>query len=172
MTARQLIVIRHAKAASGPSDVDTPLTDKGRRDAAALGRWLAAQAITLDRAAVSPAVRARQSWEAVGSELREAVDTVTDERIYDNTVASLLDAIHDTPDEVTGLAVIGHNPGLGELAAALDDGAGDSAARQALAEGFATCTAAIFDVAGHWSAVQPDGLTLTALFTARASDEQ
>ncbi|MGI8869598.1 MAG: SixA phosphatase family protein [Mycobacteriales bacterium] len=170
MTARQLILIRHAKADSGPSDEERPLTERGERDATALGRWLAAQETSIDRVAVSPALRAQQTWNAVRSALT-APATVEDERIYANTVDDLLAVVHDTHDDVTTFAVVGHNPGLGDLAAALDDGAGDATARAALAEGFPTASAAVFAVPSPWADVAPDTLPLTTLFTARASEQ-
>ena len=42
MSARQLVLIRHSKAAEGDVDVSRPLAPRGRKDAAAVGKLLKA----------------------------------------------------------------------------------------------------------------------------------
>jgi len=113
---RQLVLIRHAKAVQGgSSDAKRPLADRGRSDAAALGRWLVARGVTPDRVVISPSRRTRQTWELAGT-----ASPIIDERIYDNTVEDLLEIVHETPDDVQTLVLVGHNPSMGELAATFD----------------------------------------------------
>ena len=75
--AHTLVVIRHAKSDwdVDAADRDRPLAKRGRRQAPPTGRWLAAQDLALDLAVVSPAARARQTWELVAAQLaaREVV---------------------------------------------------------------------------------------------------
>jgi phosphohistidine phosphatase len=81
-----LVVIRHAKAGEAPFDIDRPLTGRGRRDAAAIGDWLKTQQLRPDRAVVSPARRARETWQGAADRLDDPPEPVIDERIYDTTV--------------------------------------------------------------------------------------
>jgi phosphohistidine phosphatase len=112
VTTRQLVLIRHAKAGEGAVDRDRPLADRGIAEAPAVGRWLADRGIVPDRVVVSPARRARQTWELAAAELDASAEPLLDGRVYNNTVEDLLDILRQTPAEVTTLAIIGHNPGI------------------------------------------------------------
>jgi phosphohistidine phosphatase len=109
---------------------------------------------------VSPARRAGQTWERVAGRLPGAPHPVVDDRIYVNTVEALLAAVGETPEDVPVLAVVGHNPSIGELAAALDDGQGDPAARRDVGDGFPTGGVAVFTLGTPFSAVAPGAATL------------
>jgi phosphohistidine phosphatase len=115
---RRLVLVRHAKAEQGGPDRERALAKRGRADAAALGRWLTAEGIVPDRVVISPSRRTRQTWELAAPP--GSPDPELDEGIYDNTVDDLLAVIRSTPDDVRTLALVGHNPSVGELAAAFD----------------------------------------------------
>ena len=120
-----------------------------------------------DRVLVSSARRAVQTWEAASARLQPSPSAIVDPRVYDNTVEALLAIITETPEDVQTLAVVGHNPSVGELARALDDGQGDPDARRALEAGFPTASVAVFTVDQGFSAIAPGDATLTDLFTPR-----
>lgn len=151
MQPTRLLLIRHAQAADAPLDRDRPLTDQGARRAAAIGSWLARSGYAPDRAIVSPAVRAGQTWAAAAASLAPDLPTGVDPRLYVNTVEAVLEAIAETPSDVATLVVVGHNPSMGELAAALDDGSGDPSAQRELRAGFPTGAVAVFRVGTPWS---------------------
>ena len=167
MTTRQLVLIRHAKAAQGGADVERPLDERGKRDSPAIGRWLAAHDLRPDHVVVSPARRTVQTWRLASAELASSssasggsasadiagVDPELDMRIYRNTVEDLLEVIRPTPAEALTLALVGHNPSLEELAMTLDDGRGDAAARRELAMKFPTSAIVVFDVQTEWDHV-------------------
>ena len=159
MEPRRLVLIRHAKAAGGAVDADRPLTEGGARQAAAIGPWLEQAGLVPDRVLVSPARRAAQTWEAAAP--TSAARPTTEPRIYDNTVEALLAVIRETPDDVSTLALVGHNPSVGELAHVLDDGQGRPAAQQALDAGFPTGAVAVFVVDGSFGDVEPGGTRLS-----------
>jgi phosphohistidine phosphatase len=115
---RRLVLVRHAKAEQGGPDQERALAKRGRADAAALGRWLSDQGIVPDRVVISPSRRTRQTWELAAPP--GSPDPELDERIYDNTVEGLLAVIHSAPQDVQTLVMVGHNPSVGELAAAFD----------------------------------------------------
>ena len=165
--AAKLVIIRHAKAGEAPLDIERPLTDRGQRDAAAVGDWLHAQGVAPDRAVVSPARRATQTWFGVAAHLEHTPEPLLDERIYENTLDLLLDIVTETPDGIRTLALVGHNPAFAALAYELDDGAGDAAARREMHAAFPTSAVAVFDLAGPWSAVEAGTGTLTAFAAPR-----
>lgn len=161
---RRLVLIRHAEAASAPVDADRPLTARGTEQATAVGLRLALEGRVPDRVVVSPARRAAQTWERAAAELPEAPAPVVEQRIYDNTVDDLLAVLAETPADVGTVVLVGHNPSIGELARAVDDGDGDGdpSARDALSRGFPAASVAVFDLTAPFDAVGAGTGTLTA----------
>jgi phosphohistidine phosphatase len=166
MADRRLCLIRHAKTGHGSPDIGRRLTDRGTRDARALGRWLAKNQLVPDRVLVSPALRARETWATAVRELPATPTLQIDDRIYDNTVEDLLAAIRGIDSEVRTLAVVGHNPSMETLADRL---AGDDAGPIAieLRGGFATSSVAVFGVGADWTGVGRARATVQAFTVAR-----
>jgi phosphohistidine phosphatase len=162
MQPRRLLLVRHAKAADGIVDADRPLTRRGEERAAAIGAWLEQAGAVPDLVVVSPARRAAQTWELASAPLTSGRPPVVDARIYDNTVESLLEVIREAPDDVRTVAVVGHNPSIGELAAALDDGQGSPEAQDALDAGFPTGGVAVFVLPTSFAELEPGAATLSA----------
>jgi phosphohistidine phosphatase len=161
MASRRLVLVRHSKAGDGDTDLERPLTERGRHDAAAIGGWLDRLALAPDQAVVSPARRTVETWEHVCALLPTTARTVIDGRIYENTVAALLAVIRDTAVDVTTLALVGHNPSIEALANDLDDGHGAAVARAELAGGYPTSGVAVFTLHTPFADVQPSAATLT-----------
>jgi len=158
---RRLLLVRHAQAADGAADRDRPLTSSGEQRAAAIGSWLAQAGLVPDLVLVSPARRAAQTWELARASLPADVPSAVDERIYENTVEDLLAALQEAPGNVDTVALVGHNPSVGELARALDDGQGDPEATRALGAGFPTGGVAVFALAMPLTDIAPGEATLT-----------
>ncbi|MBB2910368.1 phosphohistidine phosphatase [Streptosporangium becharense] len=160
--SRKLIVVRHAKSAwpAGVDDFDRPLAPRGRRDAPAVGRWLRGAGPPPDRVVSSPALRTRETWELVAGELGTEVPVSYDERVYEASVPGLLGIVHEVPDGVRTLLLLGHNPGLEELVTALaGEAAGDALER--VREKFPTSAIAVLAVPGPWSGLAPGTAVLT-----------
>jgi phosphohistidine phosphatase len=160
MQSRRLLLLRHAQAAHGPADVERPLTERGARQAASAGAWLARSGLVPDRVVVSPALRAARSWELAGAPLLPRPTVVVDPRIYDATVEELLAVVRETPEDVRTLAVVGHNPSIGSLASILDDGASSPAARRDGERGFPAGGVAVFVIDAPFAAIAPGTATL------------
>ncbi len=135
---RRLLLLRHAKTESdAPSgrDVDRRLDDRGRVDAAAIGTWLKAHPPLPDLVCISTAVRAQQTWQLVSAELTGITPTPTVahlDELYGAGPAELLSIIRAAAGEdPQRLMLVGHNPGLHELALGLT-GRGDAASQFAL----------------------------------------
>jgi phosphohistidine phosphatase len=165
---RRLVLVRHAEAASSAIDAERPLTADGAGHAAAIGTWLVQAGLQPDRAVVSPARRAMQTWEAAAAVLGPAARPTVDARIYDNTVESVLTVIQDTPEEVRTLAVVGHNPSVRELTGALDDGQGTPDARRGVEAGFPAGGVAVFLLDTPFTDLAPGTATLTDFTVPRA----
>ncbi len=148
---RRLLLLRHAKteneSASG-RDRDRQLDERGRGDAAEVGRFIGRHRPLPEAVLVSPATRTHQTWDIVRASLAEqgpAPEAELRPELYGADVLQLLFAIRGAAlTDPTGLMIVGHNPGLHELALALCGG-GDDAARQALGENLPTSGLAVFE---------------------------
>lgn len=112
---RRLILMRHAKsswAEAGQRDHDRPLNGRGRRDAAAMGTWLAAQGWTPDAALVSTAARTQETWALLG--FGEIAMTPPAD-LYHAAPEAMLAALRGAPDAETVL-MLGHMPGIAATA--------------------------------------------------------
>ena len=154
MTAmRRLLLLRHAKTerpGPGARDRDRPLTERGRTDAPVIGAYMSRHELVPDLALVSPATRAEETWALVAAVLPRAPRVVKDERVYNASFEKLIGIIRETRDEQI-LLVVGHNPGLHDLAVRLI-ASGDPDARDRLAEKLPTSGLVVIDVASDaWS---------------------
>ena len=116
-----LVLLRHAKSDwdGEEPDRERPLARRGVREAPEAGRWLARHLPAVDLAVVSPATRAHETWDLVSAELGPAVPHRVDDRIYAASVGDLLEVVRDLPERASVVLLVGHNPGLEELASGL-----------------------------------------------------
>jgi phosphohistidine phosphatase len=143
---RHLMLLRHAKterAAPGERDRGRELTTRGRADAPVIGAYLADHGLAPDLALVSPAKRTQETWALIATAFTKAPRAVNDDRIYNAGTEDLLELIRETPSART-LLVIGHNPGLHDLAMQLIT-SGDAAMRRRLAEKLPTSGLVVID---------------------------
>jgi len=148
---RRLMLLRHAKTESNaPSgqDQDRRLDDRGRHDAAAIGDWIGRHPPFPDLVLVSPAVRALQTWEIAREAMKHHARQPQVEflpELYGADPAQLLQTIRmASVNDPHRLLLVGHNPGMHELALTLT-GSGDAAAKKALEHNLPTSGFAIFD---------------------------
>lgn len=116
---RRLSLLRHAKSSwddSVKTDFDRPLNAKGRRAAATMGAFIAREGMAFDVAVASPAMRVRQTIEGVEDGLGRVLGPVFDPRIYMAGYAALCEILSAMPVSAEHVLLIGHNPGLEELA--------------------------------------------------------
>ncbi|MEV1052883.1 histidine phosphatase family protein [Streptomyces sp. NPDC049887] len=154
-TPRRIVLLRHAKA-DWPqvSDHERPLADRGRIDAPVAGRKLADTGIPFDLALCSTATRTRETWKLAVQELPERPRTVYEERLYEASLGDLLALLNETPDEVTDLLLIGHNPGMHALADALAGTAEGDTLQRMSRGGFPTAAFAVVGFSGSWKSVE------------------
>jgi phosphohistidine phosphatase len=147
----QLILMRHAKAVpaeGAPDDHARALAARGHADAAAAGVALARTGLAPTLALVSTARRTRETFDGVRPHLGDCAVRFVD-ALYDAEAETIFNiAVRDGAGTACVL-VIGHNPGLHDLAAWLvrDAADGSRLARNVLA-GFPTSAFAAFAVNG------------------------
>jgi phosphohistidine phosphatase len=151
---RRLMLLRHAKTESNApsgSDQDRRLDDRGRSDAAEIGGFIAGHPPFPGTVLVSPATRARQTWELAWAVMKDFMPPLQVEllpELYGADPAQMLQIVRAAcATDPQRLMVVGHNPGMHELALALADASGEPAARRALTDNLPTSGLAIFDFA-------------------------
>jgi phosphohistidine phosphatase len=119
----ELYFVRHGLAAergdAWPDDTKRPLTDEGMSRMRKAVRWLARLGVTVEVVLTSPLVRARQTAEIVAGGLDPRpslvnVESLTPDGTYAAVVADL-----EKHARKTRIALVGHEPMMGELAARL-----------------------------------------------------
>jgi phosphohistidine phosphatase len=149
---RRLLLLRHAKTETdAPSgrDQDRRLDDRGHKDAAEIGDWMASHPPFPEAVLVSHAVRARQTWDIAWEAMKDRVAAPQVEilsELYGADPAQILETIRTATvlADPKQLLLVGHNPGMHEVALMLMGG-GDPAGAKAIADNLPTAGLAIFD---------------------------
>lgn len=117
--SRELFILRHAKSdwASGATqDSERPLNKRGRKDAPRIGSWMREHYLYPGCILCSSAVRARETLEAVASELELQPERIRFlKELYLANLDTLLKVLREVPVEQNSVMLIGHNPGLDQL---------------------------------------------------------
>lgn len=176
---RTIILLRHAKAeqAPGTPDAARQLTARGRRDATAAGSWLAERirlgaVPPVDVVVCSTSTRTRQTW-AEASVAGLTADEVRDEpSVYNAPLSVLLELVQGLDDTLHCVLLVGHAPGVPDLAGVLVEEVGASTGRAepalaGLRDGFGTAGLAVLQVGGSWADVGPGTARLAAFVTPR-----
>lgn len=153
---KTLTLLRHAKSgwdAPAARDFDRPLNARGRKAARAMGREMRRLGLGFDLVLASPAARVTETLTELAQGYGAAVDTRFDETIYLAPVDTLLTLVRAVDDGEARLLLVGHNPGMEQLALSLS-GAGPL--RGEIAAKYPTGALAEigFDVP-HWRDVAP-----------------
>ena len=166
----QLLLLRHARSSPDDGilpDRDRPLDQRCHRDIAAMRYAMRQLGLAPDLILVSSATRTRQSLSALepwdDTPLIETLD-----ELYLANEAKLLAVLHGVTDTVRSVLLIGHNPGMHELALALTDPhtvAPDPWAT--MREGFPTAALAEFSVNGPWSRLRAGRAILRRFITPK-----
>ena len=165
---RRLILLRHAKS-DWPDvpDRDRPLAKRGRRDAPRIGRWLHDHGYLPDVVVCSNARRTRQTWDLVAPELGRSPPVTFEPRAYAASARTLLDLARQLPGKYRAALLIGHNPGLAELANSLAGPPGGNGKLSPAGLRFPTAAVAVFEFDEDWPVLSPGHARLLA-YTAPA----
>lgn len=145
------MLLRHAKS-DWPDvpDRDRPLAKRGQRDAPVIGRWLHDHGYQPEIVICSAALRTRQTWDLVAPELGGSPSVTFEPRAYAASAITLLYLVRELPAACRSALLIGHNPGVSELASNLLEAAGDETPGSPGLR-FPTAAAAILEFDGDWA---------------------
>ncbi len=149
---RIVYLLRHAKSSwADPElpDCDRPLAPRGERASRRIAGHIRRERIRPGLVLCSSAVRARRTLEIIAPALGYGVSVRIEDRLYGAEAEDLLGRLREVPDEVDAVMVVGHNPGLQDLAVELA-GEGDMGALRRLNQKFPTGALATLTTAGHW----------------------
>ncbi len=115
---KHIILLRHAKAVSEHADGDfaRPLSAHGVTQTQQVATSFRTNNWHPDLVVTSPAVRAFQTAEILGKSI-DGMHIVTDRSLYLATDDRILDVLMSIPDTIQTLLLVGHNPGISDLAA-------------------------------------------------------
>jgi phosphohistidine phosphatase len=157
---KRLYLLRHAKAVStepAQDDHARALTVRGMHDASAMARYLHKNGFTPELVLISTSARTRQTADLVLREITARPDYC--EALYLAEAGEILGLVQAAPPGVSALMVVGHNPGLEELATLLAREPvrrKERARRDVLEEKFPTAALAVLDFAiEKWRDISP-----------------
>jgi phosphohistidine phosphatase len=172
VAVRRLMLLRHAKALKGEPgqrDFDRELASRGKTDSEKLGAFLTRHRLRPDRVLVSPAARTRDTWARAALACPKAPAPVHDPRLYDAKAETILKVVKES-DGAGKILVVGHNPGLHELAVLLI-ASGDVEVRERLQEHLPTAGLVVIDFSvDAWNKVHPRSGRLELFVDPRTLD--
>ncbi len=118
----RLYILRHAKSSwktDGLDDFHRPINGRGRKAAPTIGSYMQQHGIQPDLILCSAAVRARETLALILPALDGEPTIEIEEDLYLASAETLLDRLRRLGDGPDGVMLIGHNPGLHDLALAL-----------------------------------------------------
>jgi phosphohistidine phosphatase len=157
-----LYLLRHAKSSWDDRtlpDRERPLAPRGRRDAGRIAKHLVRLEIAPDLVVCSSAERTRETLDLIRPALGATSTLRLEDGLYGASSDELLERIRLVPDERASVMLIGHNPGLQQLALLL---ASDGADRERLEAKFPTGALATLTIATAWNRLAPAAAALTA----------
>jgi phosphohistidine phosphatase len=168
MTRRStLYLLRHAKSSwadESVPDLQRPLAPRGRRAAQQLAQHLRDHRIAPEVVLCSPALRTRQTLELIQPGLGAQAEVLIEDDLYGAGEDQLLARLRSLPDDVSSVLLIGHNPGIQDLAVLLVGGGAD---RDQLRAKFPTAALATIGVARGWAELGPGKAKLVAFRVPR-----
>ena len=166
---KRLYLLRHAKSGTGEpgqDDHSRPLTGRGRRSADRIGDLLAERGEPPDFVVCSSSRRTRETLDRVLDRLTSRPRVLIEEELYLADCQTLLASVRSLPEEAERALVVGHHPGIADLAELLVT-RGAREMRQRLGEKFPTAALAILGLdAARWSETGP-GAELEAFVVPR-----
>jgi phosphohistidine phosphatase len=152
----RLLLLRHAKSSwDEPAlpDPERPLAQRGRKAAKKMARHLRGTELRADLVLCSSSRRTRETLEILAPAFGGA-ELLVEDRLYGAGDDELLGRLREVPESAGTVALIGHNPGVQDLAVELaGPDPGSEAGR--LRERFPTGAVAVFELDGDWRGLGP-----------------
>jgi phosphohistidine phosphatase len=116
---KYLYIIRHAKAEAASlemDDHDRQLINKGIKRANNLSSWLKSKNPNLEALFCSTSKRTLQTSDIIVHSFPISIRKIADEKLYGASEENLIDYLSFINDDLNTVGIVGHQPGLQELA--------------------------------------------------------
>lgn len=160
---RELMLLRHAKSdwkEEGLVDIERPLSSRGKKNAAKLGKWLIDNDLMPDLIICSPAQRAQQTLKRICNEC--SANAIIVDELYLADHEQLLQVLAETPN-ANRVMLIAHNPGLENLLHMLTNGHDEQTVQL-----FPTCAMAHLVLPDDWTNIQAESAKLQQFVTSKS----
>jgi phosphohistidine phosphatase len=157
---RKLFLLRHAKSSwDDPrlADHDRPLAPRGKRAAKVIAEHLRDEGTAPEVVLCSSSQRTRATLERIAPALGDDVAVEIERELYAAPASTLLRRLQAVGDDVESVMLIGHNPGIEQLALTL---AGDGEKLAEVRRNYPTAALATLEFEGHWSELEPGAARL------------
>lgn len=166
---KTIYLMRHAKSSwkdATLDDFDRPLNKRGRRAATLMGEHMVSNALEPAQILCSPSRRTRETLERLQGCIGESIPTRFEKGIYLAEAPELLTRLRGLSDSLSSVMVIGHNPGLEQLAH-MFAGGGEGAGPRMNGK-FPTGALAVLNAdADTWEQVAPETTRIKAFICPR-----
>ena len=161
-----LHLLRHAKSSwkEDVEDRERRLNRRGREAARSVGRHLPATIGALDLVLCSSAARTRETMDLILADYRARPRIVIEDELYAASPEKLMERLRRLDEDDLNVLLVGHNPGIRELAVTLAD-ANSRGVRTLVSGKFPTAARASFKVPDRWPALGTSCYELVAYVT-------
>ncbi len=147
---RRLFLLRHAKAEHarvGQTDRERPLALRGHRQMVAMSGFFKVHGFDPGCILCSSAVRTRETLGGLKGALTYFSSAEYCDELYDASIADIVTLLEERVTEAGDVLVVGHNPGIEQMAHLMASSSREHErqAALALAVGYPTCTLTIFE---------------------------
>lgn len=157
-----LVVLRHAKTEPhAADDFSRVLTERGHDQCEVVAEQLRPHVTEPLAALVSTARRAQQTWDDIAGVLDTSEERTDDAELYLASGAELLEAVQRAPADARTVALVGHNPGVSELAETLTGSPLDADGVVKYGE-LRTCCGVVLAYDGAWADLAAGNCQVTA----------
>lgn len=166
---RELMLFRHAKSdwsVEGIPDHQRQLNGRGRMAAPAMAQHIFELGLMPDEILCSTAVRTRQTLDLMSAKWQELAPEWPakigfEDHLYEASPMAIMACIGNVDDRSNRLMVIGHNPGLEDLADYLLQGQ-SSELQSAMSAKFPTAALALLEISTNtWASLAGSSVRLT-----------
>jgi phosphohistidine phosphatase len=164
---KRLFLLRHAKSSwedPGLADHDRPLAPRGRRAAMLIAEHLRRERVAPALVLCSSARRTRETLERLAPALGEEMHAEIERELYAASERRLLERVQAVQDGVESVLLIGHNPGVEQLALRL---AGGGQKLAAVRRKYPTGALATLEFSGRWCELGARSAELTEFVTPK-----
>ena len=169
---KRLFLLRHAKSSWDDAELvdhDRPLAPRGRRAARLIAEHLGREGVAPALVLCSSARRTRETLERVAPALGDGISVKIERDLYAASEQRLLERLRAVEDGVESLMLIGHNPGVEQLALSL---AGSGQKLAGLRRKYPTGALATLEFSGRWGDLRTGSAELMGFITPKQLDKR